>query len=242
MALTGDIAHPSGHCPVPCAPGCSCLSSELGPEPHCGPFNLPHAVTAICVLHAQAPAAGRFSLREHQAVSPAERRGRHGGGSLRERGRGQGRAILWGRSGPRPAPCSACRGPPGPTALAVETEGSGAAAPSAIAALSPPWQVSPSSPSCSRPEGAAPAALPRRALPSAVSPPLSPFSPFLSASRPLSPPCWPRTAAARPSLPLAGGSRLPAASTMLAGRGSPWPRGSRAVHTSPLLFYHLCGK
>lgn len=45
MALTGDIAHPSGHCPVPCAPGCSCLSSELGPEPHCGPFNLPHAVT-----------------------------------------------------------------------------------------------------------------------------------------------------------------------------------------------------
>lgn len=95
-------------------------------------------------------------------------------------------------------------------------------------------------------------ALSRRALPSAFSLPRSPSSAFPSALAPQPParchlhagPASPAPAA-RPSLPRAGGSRLPAAPPPCsAGRGSPWPRGSRAVRTSPLLLplsFRICG-
>lgn len=152
-------------------------------------------------------------------------------------------------------------GPSGPAALAAETEGSGAAAPSAIAACRPPPAMAgepvlllllPPPPALrEQPRRASPPHFPaalslqrslRRALPSALSPRRSP--PSLPPAVTSMPAPHRRTPAARPSLPRAGGSRLPAASTMLPGRGSPWPRGSRAVRTSPRLLsllFRICG-
>lgn len=179
----------------------------------------------------------RSPARPRLGASPAAR-GAMAAAPCGSRAAGRRAPCCRGRSGARPAPCSACRAGPGPAALAAAERAERSRSPSAIAAVSSLWQVSPvflsllffpllpprgRGAAVPRSEGAASAPPPPRRSP--LSPPPSSLSPparcHLHPGSPAAaePPSIPTQPGVPPPSSRGGDSGLPGSLHHVPGRG-----------------------